>query len=46
MHSSLKGRVAKTDQEKNEFHILDYDIDMTSFSKVVIDAGAAVGLDD
>ena len=36
----------KLDDDDSIFEILDYEPDMTSFTKVVVDAGAAVAIDD
>ena len=39
------GRVFTKDK-KDGFHLLDYEPDMTSFSKIVVESGAAAGIDD
>ena len=35
-----------TKDNKDGFHLLDYEPDMTSFSKIVVESGAAAGIDD
>ena len=40
------GRVLRNPEDKDFFDILDYDPDMNVLTKVVVESGAAVGIDD
>ena len=40
------GRSYSDSEPRDEFHLLDYDCDMTTFSDVCVESGAAVAIDE